>query len=444
MRMRSLPGQELREVGGLAWPLILSNITVPLLGLVDTAVLGHLPDERYLGAATLGATLFSFLYWGFGFLRMGTTGLTAQARGGDDWISVTRLLLQGLIIAAILGLILIAAHPPLISLGLWLLDGSSAITELAHRYAAIRIASAPAVLANYAILGWALGLGRSRVALALMIVNNGLNIILDLVFVVGLGMTVEGVALGSVLADYGALLTGGGWAINAIYRWRLPRRPAGLATWSHYRRLFQVNTALFVRTLCLLFAIAFFHAQGARLGDTVLAANSVLMQFILLTAYGLDGFAHACEALVGRSLGADDRPTFERRLAAGTIWSAITALAASLAFLLGGEALIALLTSIPEVRASASTYLPWMVAMPLMAAGSYLLDGVFVGATRTKAMRETMIIALAIYLPCWYATTDLGNHGLWLAFSVFTLARSAGLAAWLTVALRRGSWFSAS
>ncbi len=442
MRARSLPTHELREVGGLAWPLILSNITVPLLGLVDTAVLGHLSEERYLGAATLGATLFSFLYWGFGFLRMGTTGLTAQARGGDDWPSVTRLLLQGLIIAAILGLVLIACHPPLITLGLWLLDGSPTVTELAYRYAGIRIASAPAVLANYAILGWALGLGRSRVALALMIVNNGLNIVLDLVFVMGLGMTVEGVALGSVLADYGALLAGGGWAIRAIHRWQLPRRPGGLAAWQHYRRLFQVNSALFIRTLCLLFAIAFFHAQGARLGDTVLAANAVLMQFILLTSYGLDGFAHACEALVGRSLGANDRPAFERRLAAGTIWSAVTAIAASFGFLLGGDALISLLTSIPAVRASTSAYLPWMVAMPILAAGSYLLDGVFVGATRTNAMRETMIIALAVYLPCWYATTDLGNHGLWLAFSAFTFVRSAGLATWLTVALRRGSWFA--
>lgn len=439
--MRAVTTTDLREVAALAWPLILSNITVPLLGLVDTAVLGHLPQEKYLGAATLGATLFSFLYWGFGFLRMGTTGLTAQARGSEDWHSVTRLLVQALVIAVTVGLVLIAVHPPLIALGLWLLDGSPAVTELAQRYAAIRIASAPAVLANYAILGWALGMGRSRVALALMIVNNGLNILLDLVFVVGLGMTVEGVALGSVLADYGALLTGGGWALYAVRVWQLPRRPGGLTAWHRYRRLFQVNTALFVRTLCLLFAIAFFHSQGARLGDTTLAANAVLMQFILITAYGLDGFAHASEALIGRSLGANDAEGFRRRLAAATVWSAITATLASLAFLIGGEALIALLTSLPEVRTTATTYLPWMIAMPLLAAGSYLLDGVFVGATRTNAMRDTMILALAVYLPCWYWTTSWGNHGLWLAFSAFTLARSVGLGIWLALALRRGSWF---
>jgi MATE family multidrug resistance protein len=444
MRWLRVPRTELREVGGLAWPLILSNITVPLLGLVDTAVLGHLARADYLGAATLGATLFSFLYWGFGFLRMGTTGLTAQARGSDDWHGVSRLLGQGWLMATAIGLILIAVHPPLIRLGLWLLDGSPAVTELAHRYAAIRIASAPAVLANYAILGWALGLGRSRVALGLMVVNNGLNILLDLVFVVGLGMTVEGVALGSVLADYGALATGIGWALFAARRWQLPRRPGGLLAWRQYRQLFQVNAALFVRTLCLLFAIAFFHSQGARLGDTLLAANAVLMQFILITAYGLDGFAHAAESLVGRSIGANDAVAFRRRLGAAALWSAVTATLASLAFGLGGEALVGLLTSLPEVRAVAATYLPWMVAMPLLAAGSYLLDGVFVGATRTRAMRDTMIVALAIYLPCWYATTGLGNHGLWLAFSAFTLARSLGLGLWLAVALRRRSWFTAS
>jgi len=444
MRARWLPTRELREVGGLAWPLILSNITVPLLGLVDTAVLGHLPEERYLAAATLGATLFSFLYWGFGFLRMGTTGLTAQARGREDWSGVSRLLAQGLIIAVSIGLLLVAVHPPLITLGLWLLDGSSVVTALADRYAGIRIASAPAVLANYAILGWALGMGRSRVALGLMIVNNGLNIVLDLVFVVGLGMTVAGVALGSVLADYGALAAGIGWAGYAIYRWRLPRRPGGLTAWHQYRRLFRVNTALFVRTLCLLFAIAFFHAQGADMGDTILAANAVLMQFILLTSYGLDGFAHAAEALVGRSLGANDPRAFERRLTAATIWSALTAILASLAFLVGGNALIGLLTSLPEVRTTAGTYLPWMVAMPALAAGSYLLDGVFVGATRTNAMRDTMILALTVYLPTWYATTDLANHGLWLAFSAFTLTRTMGLSVWLALALRRGRWFNAT
>lgn len=443
MLRRPAPAYELREVAGLAWPLILSNITVPLLGLVDTAVLGHLPQERYLGAATLGATLFSFLYWGFGFLRMGTTGLTAQARGSADWHGVIRLLAQGLIIAIALGALLIAVHPPLIRLGLWLLDGSPAVTELAHRYAAIRIASAPAVLANYAILGWALGMGRSRVALALMIVNNGLNIALDLLLVVGLGMTVEGVALGSVLADYGALVAGIGWALTARRRWQLPTYPGGLFAWVHYRELLRVNSALFVRTLCLLFAIAFFHAQGARMGDTILAANAVLMQFILITAYALDGFAHASEALVGRSLGANDEAAFRRRLAAATLWSAITAVVASMGFLIAGEALIGLLTSLPDVRDTAAAYLPWMVAMPLLAAGSYLLDGVFVGATRTAAMRDTMIAALAVYLPCWYATTGWGNHGLWLAFSAFTLTRTLGLATWLAVTLKRRSWFDA-
>lgn len=445
MRVKPVPRlerQSLGEVARLAWPLILSNITVPLLGLVDTAVMGHLPDDRYLGGVTLGATIFTFLYWGFGFLRMGTTGLTAQADGAADATGVTRLLLQGLALALVIGAGLIVVHGPLVALGLWLLDGSADVTALAERYAAVRIASAPAVLANYAILGWALGLGHSRVALGLMIINNGLNIVLDLLLVMGFGMTVEGVAFASVIADYGTAACGLLWARAALRRRGGRWRPALLREWSTYRRLLRVNAALFVRTLCLLFAIAFFHAQGARLGDTVLAANAVLMQFVLLTSYALDGFAHAAEALVGRSLGAGDDAAFRRRLRAAAGWSAISAGLASVAFLLGGEALIALLTGLAPVRAEAATYLPWMIAMPVLAAGSYLLDGVFVGATRTAAMRDTMILALAVYLAVWYATTGLGNHGLWLAFSVFTLTRSVSLGLVLRRSLQRGDWLA--
>lgn len=434
-----------RDVASLAWPLILSNITVPLLGLVDTAVVGHLPDSRYLGGVTLGATLFSFLYWGFGFLRMGTTGLTAQADGRGDAQGVLRLLAQSLLLAAGLGLTLILLHPLLIPLGLALLDGSAAVTAEAERYAALRILSAPAVLANYALIGWFLGRGRSRVTLLLMVLNNSVNIVLDLLFVVGLGMTTDGVALASVVADYATLATGLALACGVWSGLGRPRVAGVLRGAAGYRRLFAVNAALFVRTLCLLFAFAFFHAQGARLGDDVLAANAVLLQFVLLTSYGLDGFAHAAEALVGRTVGRVDVAGFRAHVHAAAEWSLLTAALAAGAFALLGEWLIALLTGIPEVRGLAATYLPWMVAMPLLAVGSYLLDGIFIGATRTAAMRDTMLASvLLVYLPLWYLAQPLGNHGLWLAFLGFTVARSLALGAVFLAEWRQGRWFRAA
>ncbi|MGB8712643.1 MAG: MATE family efflux transporter, partial [Onishia taeanensis] len=287
----------------LAWPIILSNITVPLLGLVDTAVVGHLPDSRYLAAVTLGAALFSFLYWGFGFLRMGTTGMTSQAVGREDDTEVRTLLGQSLVMAAVIGAGLILFSTPLIKLGLMLLDGSAQATTLAHEYAGIRILSAPAVLANYAILGWFLGQQNSRVTLMLMVLTNSVNIALDLWFVVGLGMTSDGVAWATVIADYTAL-TAGLWLVRSqlgALGGQLDR--ARLIALNAYQALFAVNAQLFLRTLGLLFAMAFFTAQGASQGDTVLAANAVLLQFIMLTSYGLDGFAHAAEALTGRAVG---------------------------------------------------------------------------------------------------------------------------------------------
>ena len=431
-----------RDVAVLAWPLILSNITVPLLGLVDTAVVGHLPDSRYLGGVTLGATLFSFLFWGFGFLRMGTTGLTAQAHGRNDIDGVLQRLGQSLLLAVGIGIVLIALHPLVIPLGLRLLDGSVAVTLEADTYARIRILSAPAVLANYALIGWFLGRGQSRVTLLLMVTNNAINIVLDLVFVVGLGMTTAGVAAASVVADYAAASLGIALALGVWHGEGWRRISGVLSHLAGYRELLAVNGALFIRTLCLLFAFAFFHAQGADLGDTTLAANAVLLQFVLLASYGLDGFAHAAESLVGQRVGAADAQGFRRVVRAATEWSLVTAGLASGVFLTAGEALIGLLTDLAAVRAQAADYLLWVVFMPPLAAVSYLLDGVFVGATRTRAMRDTMLAALlGVYLPVWWLTQPMGNHGLWLAFTAFTVARSVLLGMVFAGAWRKGHWF---
>ncbi|PAU70615.1 MATE family efflux transporter [Vreelandella alkaliphila] len=414
----------------LAWPIILSNITVPLLGLVDTAVVGHLPDSRYLAAVTLGATLFSFLYWGFGFLRMGTTGLVAQAIGREAHSDVRNLLGQSLIMAAVIGALLIIFGSPLISLGLWLLDGSEAATPLAREYAEIRLWSAPAVLANYAVLGWFLGQQNARVTLMILVLTNSVNIVLDLWFVVGLGMTSGGVALASVIADYSALTFGGYLVLRQLGHLEGCFQRQRLLVVSAYSALFNVNANLFVRTLGLLFAMAFFTAQGARQGDTVLAANAVLLQFIMLTSYALDGFAHAAESLVGRAFGRRDWREFAATVRATAQFSFWTATVATFAFALGGNYLVAMLTGLAEVRATAASYLPWMVVMPLIAVWSYLLDGVFIGTTAVREMRNSIFIGLAIYLPTWWLSQGLGNHGLWLAFTLFMFTRSAVLIAY--------------
>nr|WP_315900683.1 MATE family efflux transporter [Halomonas sp. DP5Y7-2] len=420
----------LPRIAALAWPIILSNITVPLLGLVDTAVVGHLPDSRYLAGVTLGATLFGFLYWGFGFLRMGTTGLTSQAMGRSRDDQVRHLLGQSLLLAGAIGVLLILLGRPLIALGLWLLDGSPQASELAASYAEIRLLSAPAVLANYAILGWFLGQQNSRVTLALLLTNNGVNIVLDLLFVVGLDMTSDGVAWATVIADYCTVALGLWWCRHRLGRLGGHFERARLLTVGAYRELFSVNANLFVRTLGLLFAQAFFTAQGAAQGDTVLAANAVLLQFIMLTSYGLDGFANAAEALTGHAIGRRRFDDFALSVRAAALCSLATAALASLAFALAGNALIALLTGLPEVRATAADFMPWVILMPLVAVWSYLLDGVFIGATAIAEMRNSIFIALAAYLPLWWLTQGMGNHGLWLAFTTFTAVRSGVLVAY--------------
>lgn len=417
-----------RHLWQLAWPIILSNISVPLLGLVDTAVVGHLEDAVYLGAVTLGAVLFSFLYWGFGFLRMGTTGMTAQAHGRGDHDTLRTLLGQGIMLALVIGGLLLLLGSPLISLGLSLMEANEATRELAHGYASIRLWSAPAVLMNYVILGWFLGLGNSRVTLGILVLTNAINILLDLAFVPGLGMTSDGVALASVIADYCA--SGAGLWLVARQLARMPGNSnlAALFSLAAWGELIRVNQHLFVRTLCLLGATAYFTSQGASFGDNILAANAVLLQFVMITSYGLDGFAQAAESEVGRAVGQNDWQRFARSVGAATRFSLMTATGASVLLWLCGPLLIGLLTDLPEVRALAITYLPWMVAMPLVAVWSYLLDGIFIGATATREMRNTLVISLIAFVGLWPWLEQYGNHGLWLAFLLFTGVRSAVLA----------------
>ncbi|ARS53076.1 MATE family efflux transporter [Kushneria konosiri] len=432
--------RRLHDVWRLSWPIIISNASVPLLGLVDTAVIGHLPHARYLAAVTLGSTLFSFLFWGFGFLRMGTTGLTSQAVGRGEDQAVRNLLGQSLLIAVVIGLGLIALSTPLVNLGLWLLQPDSDVTaQLAADYAHVRIFSAPAVLMNYAIIGWFLGRQNARVTLLLMLITNGVNIVLDIVLVVGLDMNVKGVATASLIGDYTALAFGLWMVCRALKTLGGRFDPTPLKRLAAYGELFRVNRHLFIRTLCLLFAMAFFTSQGARMGDQTLAANAILMQLVMMISYGLDGFANAAEALTGKAAGRSDWDEFGRSVRACAVFSIVTAALAALVFAMIGPWLIARLTDIEAIRQLAGTYLPWLVIMPLIAVWSYLLDGVFIGTTDTRAMRDTIIAALLTYLPVWWLTQPLGNHGLWLAFTIFTLVRSLGLGM-IYLSRRRGRW----
>ena len=418
-----------RRIWALAAPIMLSNITVPLLGLVDTGVMGHLPGPEYLGAVGLGTTVFNFLFWGFGFLRMGTTGLVAQAYGRGDREGLRALLLQAGVLGLILALSLLLLSPLIEWLMLYLMDGSEQVLALLGEYFRIRIWAAPATLMTYVLIGWFVGMQNTRATLAVMVLANSVNIVLDFLFVVGLGWKIEGVAAASVVAQYagvglGLVLTRGllrrahaqgGWPWQALVDW-----PA-------IGKLLAINGDIMIRTLSLLFAFAFFSRQSAVLGDDVLAANTVLLNFIMLMAFALDAFAHAGEALVGRMLGAEDRDGLHWTFWRTGAWSGVFALAFALVYAVGGGWLIDTLTSIEGVRGMARVYLPWLVVAPLLSVWSYWLDGVYIGATRSRDMRNTMLLSLAIFLGLWWVSQPLANHGLWLAFMVFMVARAVSM-----------------
>lgn len=431
-----------KRVWSLAWPMMLSNITVPLLGLVDTAVIGHLPEPHYLGAVAIGGMIFSILYWAFGFLRMGTTGMVAQAHGREDGDRLRTLLGQSLVLGAFIGLLILLLRTPLTTLALQLMAPEPDVLTEATRYTEIRAFGAPAVLCNFALLGWFVGMQNTRIALILLTSTNLLNMLLDLLFVFGLEMKADGVALATVLAEYFSLLLGL-WFCR-----RLLLKTAGQWLWPQLRRLrdykalIQVNRYLFVRTVTLLLTFAFFTAQGAQQGTAILSANAVLLNFLLLISNALDGFAHATEALIGQTVGQRNLDRFKRTLGCTAFWSLISAIMLTLAFWLGGREIILLLTGIEEVREAASCYLPWVIALPLIGCWSFLLDGLFIGTTRVKIMQDTMLFSvLCVFVPIWWVTQPLGNHGLWLAFISLFAARGIS-GSWMFWRLhRRNAWF---
>ena len=411
--------------------MILSNISVPLLGMVDTGVTGHLDSPVYLGAVAIGAMIFGFLYTGMNFLRMGTTGITAQRFGAEDNDGLRVALGQALIVSLLIALTLIALHGPIGQFALNMIGAEPDVEAYASQYFSIRIWSAPGTLANFVLIGWFLGLQNARVPLLIFLTINLTNIVLDLVFVLQLGMKVDGVALASVIAEYTGVVVGLAFAAQALRKrsghWPMAR----LFNIRAYAAFFAVNANLFVRTMALIFTFAFVTAQGARLGGLVLAANAVLMNLQNLTAFALDGFAHAAEALVGKAVGQQRRDALERSVQLALKWSLIFAVGFFLFYILIGPTLIRVLTDLPDVRSTAMQFLPWLVISPLISVWSFLYDGVYVGATRSREMRDLMLIStFAVFLPAWFLLQDYGNHGLWLAFTIFMASRGIGMHFW--------------
>lgn len=417
-----------RRVWALAFPIILSNISVPLLGAVDTAVVGHLSDAYFLGAVAIGAMLFNFLYWGVGFLRMATTGLVAQAQGADDADEVRSVVGRALLIGAVIAAVFLAAQAPVAWAAFAIVDASPEVEELARSYFQIRIFAAPATLANYVFLGLFVGLQNARAALIVQLWMNGLNVVLDLVFVIGLGWGVEGVALATAISEYAALALAFGLARGMLTRLGGRFRRSDILSVVELRAVMILNIDIFIRSMGVVFAFAYFTVESAKMGDTILAANAVLLNFQMFMAHGLDGFAHAAQALGGRAVGAGDRVSFRHAIRVSTLWAIVAAIGFTAAYAALGTAIIALLTGLAEVREAASALLPWVVVAPLVSVWAFQLDGIFLGATRGRTMRNAMIISVVIYVvACALLIPPWGNTGLWLALTLFLGVRGVTL-----------------
>ena len=430
-----------RKVWALAAPMILSNLSVPLVALVDTAVVGHLPHAHQLAAVAVGGSLYTLLTWAMGFLRMGSTGFAAQAAGRGDGGALRQVLLQGLGLGVCLALLLSLLAIPFSSAALSLMQPSAELDQLARQYFQIRLFGLPASLATYALIGWLLGTQSARGPLAILLTANLLNVGLDLLFVLGLEWGVAGAAWASVIAEWSGALLGLWLTRGALARYPGHLEGRALQRWSSWRPLLAVNRDIFIRTLALQLVFFLITVQGTRLGDATVAANALLLNGLTLTAYALDGLAHAVEALCGHALGARDRHALRRALLVAGAWSLLASIGFALFFLFGGHWFVALLTDISEIRVLAQVFLPYLAVLPLLAVWSYLLDGLFIGATRAREMRDAMLIALALSLPLAWWLQSLGNHGLWLAFLAFMGLRSLVLGGYAWNMNRRNLWF---
>ncbi|MBA6263514.1 MAG: MATE family efflux transporter [Colwellia sp.] len=426
----------------IALPMIFSNITIPLLGLVDTAVLGHLDEAYYLGGSTVGAMIITFVTWLCGFLRMSTTGLTAQALGEKNHSKSLLVLLRGLLVAGFIGGTLILLQSFYLDLSLGLAGGSEKIQFYAKQYCDIRIWGLPAALSNLVILGWLLGNHKAKAVMWILIATNLINLSLDLLFVLVFDWQVQGVATATLIAEYSGVVIGLTYIVLAKKTVNQKTVKSllikmGLKFLSVKEQLFeksalihyfQLNRDILIRTLCLELCFVFITFQGARLGDDVIATNAILMNFVLLISFGLDGIANATEVLVGKAHGQRNVKQRNFVVKIALFWTGIFALSYSLLFAIAGDFFVGLLTDIPEVVLSTKQYVHWIIILPILGCWCYLFDGVFVGLMKTKAMRNSMIIAtFCCFFPMWWLLQDYGNHGLWAAFSVFLFVRGLSL-----------------
>ena len=410
------------RVFAIAGPAMVANLTTPLIGVVSTIAIGRLGDATLLGGVAITSVVFDCLFWLFSFLRTSTVAFTAQALGAGETQEIRALLVRGLVIAALVGLSLIILQVPL---GLILLDamgGSEGVTKAARAYFAIRIWSAPIVLANFVVLGWLIGQARAGLALAIQIVINFINMAATVALVIGLGAGIEGAAVAAVVAEAAGLVLGVVVARSITHRpLDVPR--AVLLDRAKLWRMLAVNRDIMIRTAALIGALLFFTAQGARAGDVVLAANAVLNNFLLISAFFLDGLANAAQQLCGQAYGARDRIAFSDAVRLVLSWGFGFAVVVALVFALFGPSLIHTMTASGNVQQIAQDYLWFVVASPLLAVFAFGYDGIFIGATWAREMRNLMILSLLCFLATWFALRGLGNTGLWIAMLVLYASR---------------------
>lgn len=417
-----------RRVLSIALPIVLSNATVPVLGAVDTGVVGQLGQAAPIGAVGVGAIVLASVYWIFGFLRMGTSGLAAQAHGAGDSAETGAILVRGLGIGVLAGLALILLQAPLAWAAFRLAPASVEVEALARQYLAIRIWGAPATIALYAVTGWLIAQERTRAVLVLQLVMNGLNVGLDLWFVLGLDWGVPGVASATLIAEYSGLALGL-WLCRSAFAGRAWADRSRLMAATAWRRMLAVNGDIMLRSVLLQGSMTTFLFLGAGFGDVTLAANQILLQFAEITAYALDGFAFAAEALVGQAVGARQPQLVRQGAVRASQWAVGGSLLLGLVFLVAGPAIVDVMTTSPEVQSAARAYLPWLIVMPVIAVASYMFDGIFIGATLTREMRNTMALSVVCYAGALVLLVPmLGNHGLWAGLMVLNLARGLTMA----------------
>lgn len=408
----------------IAVPIVLSNMSEPLIGVVNTAVMGRLPGPHYIGGVAVGALIFAFLFWGFGFLRLSTGGLSAQATGADDKTELVTVLFRSLILALAIGLCLVALGPWLGPVAVSLVGGSDKVMAEAQVYFSYRIWAAPAALTNFAIMGWFIGQGRSTTAFIVQLFLNLTNMGLSAALVLGAGFATAGVGIAVVTAEYAAMALGLALALRRLAAMKQVPDWAYIFRRDRFMALITANGDIMIRTLCLVFAFGWFVSRGAKQGDLIVATNAVVLNLFEVSAYMIDGFAYAAEALVGQAIGARARERFRRAVGLTTLWAGVLGVLCALVILVFGQPLAALMTVDPQVRETASHYLGWAALATVAGTACFQLDGIFTGAMATREMRNMMVLSLAVYMGAWWwLEPHYGNHGLWAALNIFFIAR---------------------